>query len=111
MKTEAFDYCLKIFDHWNDPESEIRSEIILSQGNFIKRFVDPFRRELGLNLLNTITLQEKIALFKFYIHELNRTTNIIEYYEKLGISDSYFRLPTSYFGFFSSTVTFILFEP
>ena len=59
MKTEAFDYCLKIFDHWNDPESEIRSEIILGQGNFIKRFVDPFRRELGLNLLTTITHQEK----------------------------------------------------
>jgi hypothetical protein len=80
MKTKAFDYCLRIFGHWNDPDGKIRNEMYNGPDTFIKDFIDPFRRELQKNLLTKKKPNEKKEVVKFYVNELNRTAKILETY-------------------------------
>jgi hypothetical protein len=81
MGTTAFDDCLRILGHLMDHDSEIRDEITFYDGVYTQKFLDPFRRELGQRLLECDTIQKRINLIKSYIHELNRTANIVEDYK------------------------------
>jgi hypothetical protein len=78
LKTPAFDHCLKVFRHWNDHESDIRDEMVFESENYDKNFVEPFRSELGKKLSAIAKPLIQKQLLQNYIHELNRSVNILE---------------------------------
>jgi len=83
MKTDALDKCLNILSYGQD-EDEGKIEILAGMDtDFHEEFVEPFRRELGLNLLAKSSFQEKRDLILFYIDELDRVIIIPENFKNI----------------------------
>jgi len=83
MKTEALDKCLNILSCYHDPDEQ-KIEILAGMDtDFQQEFVEPFRRELGLNLLTKPTFQEKKDLITFYVDELDRVIIISENFKNI----------------------------
>ena len=83
MKTEELDKCLNILSCYHDPD-EKKIEILAGMDtDFQQEFIEPFRRELGMNLLTKPTFQEKKDLITFYIDELDRVIIISENFKNI----------------------------
>jgi len=83
MKTEELDKCLNILSCYHDPD-EKKIEILAGMDtDFQQEFVEPFRRELGMNLLTKPTFQEKKDLITFYVDELDRVIIISENFKNI----------------------------
>ena len=83
MKTDALNKCLNILSYQKDDDKK-KIEILAGMDtNFDEEFVEPFRRELGLNLLTKSTFQEKKDLIMFYIDELDRVIIIPENFRNI----------------------------
>jgi hypothetical protein len=83
MKTEAIDKCLELlrFESSNDPE---KIAILADLGaEFTESYIEPFRRELGLNILSKTTIEEKKDLIGFYFDELNHSFIAVKLYEEI----------------------------
>jgi hypothetical protein len=73
MNIEALDRCLQLFRHLQNEEKD-KIRILSDIGTeFSEELVEPFRRELGVNLLSKSSSQEKRDLIIFYMEELDRT--------------------------------------
>ena len=73
MKTEVLDKCLELFRGIQDSDDDQISFLADLDVEFQDSLIEPFRRELGLNLISKTTFQEKNDLVIFYIEELDRT--------------------------------------
>lgn len=71
MKTEALDKCLELFRAVQNFEEEKIGPLADMDAELDQPFIEPFRRELGLNLLSKPAFQEKKDLIIFYIEELD----------------------------------------
>jgi hypothetical protein len=83
MKTEALDKCLELLSHErrNDPG---KMAILADLGaEFTESYIEPFRRELGLNILSKTTIEEKKDLIGFYFDELNHSFIAVRLYEEI----------------------------
>ena len=84
MKTEVLDKCARVLNYWNEYDEQLISLIEDTNTDFIKGFVEPFRRELIENLLSKASFQEKKELIMFYIDELHRAALVQEDYKSIG---------------------------
>jgi|GEM_PF-1015293 len=73
MKTEVLDKCLELFRWIQDSDDDQISFLADLNVEFKDSLIEPFRRELGINLLAKATDPEKQDLIIFYIEELDRT--------------------------------------
>lgn len=83
METKELEACIEIIGHWDGPNTAIRDNFLDSDGSFPRRFVEPFRMELGLNLLSKESPRAKMDVIKHYLHQLNRSSNIARDYRHL----------------------------
>ncbi|MCX6285554.1 MAG: hypothetical protein NTY96_00380 [Bacteroidetes bacterium] len=83
MTTEALDKCLNLLNYSMDHDQAKIDILSNMDTDFHKDYVQPFRRELGLNLLSKVTFPEKKDLIIFYIDELDTNTSISEFYENI----------------------------
>ena len=83
MKTEALNKCLNVITNWRELDDAERNELTTIKHRFGKNFIEPFRRELGLNLLTKPTFQEKKDLITFYVDELDRVIIISENFKNI----------------------------
>ena len=67
------DRCLELFRSVQNDEEEKIEPLSDLGAEFRESLIEPFRRELGLNLISKATFQEKNDLIIFYIEELDRT--------------------------------------
>ena len=84
MKTVVLDKCARVLNYWNEYDEQLISLIEDTNTDFIKGFVEPFRRELIENLLSKASFQEKKELIMFYIDELHRAALVQEDYKSIG---------------------------
>ncbi|MGA3014133.1 MAG: hypothetical protein ABSD71_08860 [Bacteroidales bacterium] len=73
MKTEVLDRCLELFRLVQNDDKEKIEPLSDLGAELRESFIEPFRRELGLNLISKATFQEKNDLVIFYMEELDRT--------------------------------------
>lgn len=73
MKTETLDRCLELFREIQDSDDDQISFLADLDVELQDSLIEPFRRELGINLLSKATDREKQDLIIFYIEELDRT--------------------------------------
>ena len=71
MKTNALDNCLRILGYWKNDDETIIGELASQDTDFFELYVEPFKRELALNLLTKSSSQEKQDIIRFYIDVLN----------------------------------------
>ena len=83
MNTEALDKCLHLLNYSMDYDQAKIDILSNMETDFHKDYVQPFRRELGLNLLSKVTFSEKKDLIIFYIDELDMNASISEFYENI----------------------------
>jgi len=67
------DRCLELFRSVQNDEEEKIEPLSDLGAEFRESLIEPFRRELGLNLISKATFQEKNDLIIIYIEELDRT--------------------------------------
>ena len=83
MNTEALDKCLDLFRAVQNHDEEKIIPLADLDAEINHPFIEPFRRELGLNLLSKPTFQEKKDLIIFYIEEINRSIVIDRRYDEI----------------------------
>jgi ribosomal protein S8 len=96
MEDEVFIRIYRILFHWRTFEEKSRQELIhYEDDDFVKRFIEPFRRELGENIISKVSSHEKYELIIFYINELNRPLYITQYWNYLYDVGLFESLPIS----------------
>lgn len=83
MNTEALDKCLEIFRAVENHDEENIGPLTDMDAEINQSFIEPFRRELGLNLLSKSTFQEKKDMIIFYIEEIDHTIFFDRCYDEI----------------------------
>ena len=83
MNTEALDKCLELFRAVQNFEEKKIGPLADMDAELDQPFIEPFRRELGLNLLSKPAFQEKKDLIIFYLEEIERCIIIDRSYNEI----------------------------
>ena len=83
MNTEALDKCLELFRAVQNFEEKKIGPLADMDAELDQPFIEPFRRELGLNLLSKPAFQEKKDLIIFYLEEIDRCIIIDRSYNEI----------------------------
>ncbi len=97
MRTVALYKCLDLFIQWRDDDEQVRKLFEEVKHPDLQNIYEiPFTRELGENLINKPTPQEKSDLIVFYICLLARNARIHIEYKKIDLTDLWDGYPVRY---------------
>lgn len=83
MNTKELESCLHIIGYWLNEDETVIEKILNNETQIVKRFVEPFGKELNANLLSKDTIEAKRDLIKFYVFEFWELQEFYKQYEKI----------------------------
>lgn len=83
MCTEALDKCLELLRAIQKGDNNKIGPLVDLDTEIDQSFIEPFRRELGINLLSKPGFQEKKDLIIFYLEEIDRSIIIDRSYSEI----------------------------
>lgn len=69
MNTKELENCLHLISYWTNIDQTVVNIMLNEEINLDKEFIEPFKRELNINLLSKDTFEAKKDLMKYYVFE------------------------------------------
>ncbi len=88
MNTKELESCLHIIGYWLNEDETVIEKILNNETQIVKRFVEPFSKELNANLLNKDTIEAKKDLIKFYVFEFWELQGFYKEYDEILFTGS-----------------------
>lgn len=69
MNTKELEKCLYLIDYWSNSDETVIAKTLDNDTDFIRNYLEPYRKELDKNLLSKNTIEAKKDIIKYYIFE------------------------------------------